>query len=1485
MQVRARSFLPDDLPGPPRSESYVRLDENLRDFSSDLPLVIIHNFGTGQFPGGGGTTADRSSVVMIFDTRFGRSSLTNLPDTVGRAGINLRGSSTQGYPKSSYAVEFWNDYNQDVERPVLNMAPESDWVLYAPNQFDIPLIHNPLAYELSNDVGPWAPATRMVEVFVNTTGGNLTGPVPGGNYHGIYALEEKIKRDNGRLDIATLEPEHNAPPEITGGYLLKVDRVDANERSFSAGGLSLIYQEPDGLEMVTPQRAAQANYIRTYINNMRGAIDNGTYADWIDEQAFIDHNLIGMFTLNVDAMRLSGYMYKPRDVVDRHGEVIKPGKFVLGPVWDFDRSMGSTRGEEGFGGGRPYSPIAYNGQNPSATSTSGDPGTAYFNANGVFSNPWYTGLFQDLDFWQKYIDRFQELSDGAFSIEHISAVIDRYGAELAEAQPRDQARWGGQGASNITPRNGSISLFGYTHTFDGTYQGELDFLKTWFSDRIAFLNSEFLERPFLSHPGGQVPAGFELDLSGPSGATVYYTLDGTDPRAPGGGVATGAMIASGPVILNQTARVVARSFDPSHNNSTGSAPNGVNNPPLSSHWSGPRTATFVIDIPTVRITEIMYHSSPAGVGSGFLDEDFEYLELKNVGSAAVDLEGYKLKGGIRFAFPNITLAPDEMVVVASYQPAFESRYGTSLRVAGAYVGLLANNGDHVVLEGRLGEVIQDFRFRDDWYPSTDGLGFALVIRDPTGPLANWNEKTGWRFGTLGGTPGRDEPAVLDIPPVYVNEALTANAMPGGDAVELFNPNATSVDVGGWFLSDDFRSPRKFEIPGGTTIAAGGYLLIPEDQFNAAGSLNGFSLASSGEEIFLFSGDGAGNLTGYAHGFGFGPALTGVSFGRHVTSEGVEHFVAQSSNTLGATNAAPKVGPVVISEIMYHPPDLFRNGQYFNNAQDEYIELANITAAPVALFDPGAATNLWKVRDAVNYTFPANTTLNSNERILVVPFDPFTNAPAARAFRASYGLDSSLRLFGPYAGNLGNENDNVELVQPSLAVGTNSVTVEEVIVDKVDYRDTLPWPAVADGAGPALQRLDEHAYGNDPADWTAAPPSPGAGFVPGTLPVITLQPTGRSILAFQSANFTVGVQDPGPLTFQWLFNGHVIPGANASILNLTNVQLDQAGDYQAAVVNPAGSVLSASAHLDVLLASVISRQPQAASAFPGGMASFSVQASSSSPISYQWRKNGVPISGANHASYTISTVTAEDDALYDVLLTDAVGTIMSTAARLVVLINPAPVEFTRTNYVIAGGTLTLSVEAEGTLPMTYRWRRGASPVYEETVNSLSGFYTLTNVPPSENGVRYTVILLNAANPTAGRLAGPMYVVVLDDTDGDGIDDAYETAHGLDMNNGADGLMDSDSDGVVNRDEYTAGTDPQDPDSYLKVENIAVTGGVNLQFRAATGKTYTILYKDLISDSVWKRLADVAAGTSDRMMSVQDMAGSAQRYYRLATPRVE
>ena len=295
--------------------------------------------------------------------------------------------------------------------------------------------------------------------------------------------------------------------------------------------------------------------------------------------------------------------------------------------------------------------------------------------------------------------------------------------------------------------------------------------------------------------------------------------------------------------------------------------------------------------------------------------------------------------------------------------AFLSRYPGATNIAGEFGGSLANSGNRLALVGPLLEPIFDFAYQDTWARLADGFGFSLVLADETTPAGQLGDSARWRLSArLGGSPGQADAAPAFLPPVLITEALTHTDPPQLDAIELFNPTSNRVDLGGWFLTDDFRAPKKFRIPEGRWIDGQSYLVFDESQFRT--NENGFSLSSLGDEVYLFSADAQGNLNGYVHGFKFGAALNGVSFGLYRTSDGQEHFVAQEKTSLGLPNAGPSVGPVVISEIMYQPPPLGAN----NNTSDEFIELHNTSAQAVPLYDPAHLTNTWHVRGRWILTF-------------------------------------------------------------------------------------------------------------------------------------------------------------------------------------------------------------------------------------------------------------------------------------------------------------------------------------------------------------------------------------------------------------------------------------------------------------------------------------------------------------------------------------
>jgi hypothetical protein len=169
--------------------------------------------------------------------------------------------------------------------------------------------------------------------------------------------------------------------------------------------------------------------------------------------------------------------------------------------------------------------------------------------------------------------------------------------------------------------------------------------------------------------------------------------------------------------------------------------------------------------------------------------------------------------------------------------------------------------------------------------------------------------------------------------------------------------------------------------------------------------------------------------------------------------------------------------------MYHPLD----SGITNNTGDEYIELTNISSEDVSLFGPDAFTNVWHIRNAVDFDFATGTVINAGEKILLVGFDPSDSSMTAD-FRAAYGITTNINIYGPWSGSLNNEDETIELKRPD---NPNTNDVPYILVEKIHYHDSEPWPPAADGSGCSLQRIAVERYGNDPDNWYAAIPNPGS----------------------------------------------------------------------------------------------------------------------------------------------------------------------------------------------------------------------------------------------------------------------------------------------------------------------------------------------------------------------------------------------------------
>jgi hypothetical protein len=196
--------------------------------------------------------------------------------------------------------------------------------------------------------------------------------------------------------------------------------------------------------------------------------------------------------------------------------------------------------------------------------------------------------------------------------------------------------------------------------------------------------------------------------------------------------------------------------------------------------------------------------------------------------------------------------------------------------------------------------------------------------------------------------------------------------------------------------------------------------------------------------------------------------------------------------IGLPNSGPKVGPVVINEIMYHPISVIGTNTS-ENTDEEFIELFNITSNTVSLFDSFAATNHWKLGGGIDYTFAANVSLTPGTFLVVVGFDPATNASALANFRSKYGIGTNILIFGPYDGHLDNSGETVQLLQPDspqTVPHPDAGFVPYVLVEAPTYTNALPWPLGANGTGFSLQRRNLGSYANDPVNWVACSPNPG-----------------------------------------------------------------------------------------------------------------------------------------------------------------------------------------------------------------------------------------------------------------------------------------------------------------------------------------------------------------------------------------------------------
>jgi hypothetical protein len=506
--VRARAFEAGAPAGPPVSQTYVLLSPELLDFSSNLPLVIINTFGEGLAH----ETRVPISVRFIDGSEVRRSTLTGSADFDGRAMINIRGTSSLQFPKHSFTFRTRDEAGNGLRAAILGFPADSDWILYAPYP-DKTLMRDVLAYDLSRQMGHYAARTRFVELFISRSGHRLGR----GHYAGLYVLEEKIKRGRERVNIEKLNPEDNQEPEITGGYIFKKDHEEKGlgEGFTTSRGIHFFYVDPKETELTSQQKSWLPDYLNRFEKALYGPAFKDRadgYAGFIDADSFIDLHWIVEFSKNIDGYRLSNYLHKDRQ-----------GKLKMEPIWDWNLSFGNADYLDGWMPDGWYWPLV-----------------------SRRDYPWFGRLFQDPDFKQKYIDRWSQLRTNQFALSNLLAKVDAFSAQLQEAQARNFKRWRILGQW-VWP-NWYVG---------GTYAEEVNWMKSWLEQRVAWIDAQFLPPPAVSIQTGAKASERLVRLQAATGE-ISYTVDGSDPRSSGGAVSPHGQPYRDAIAIGETTKLFAR---------------------------------------------------------------------------------------------------------------------------------------------------------------------------------------------------------------------------------------------------------------------------------------------------------------------------------------------------------------------------------------------------------------------------------------------------------------------------------------------------------------------------------------------------------------------------------------------------------------------------------------------------------------------------------------------------------------------------------------------------------------------------------------------------------------------------------------------------------------------------------------------------------------------------------------------------------------
>lgn len=484
-------------------------DASASSFSSALPVVVLEAAGSAPLTK---DAPDRAGRISIFEPRAGRTYIAAQAPTIASAlTLSVRGASSAEFPKKSFNLTLRKEDGTKRSESLLGLPAAEKWALVASWTFDPSFLNNALIYALSNQIGRWAPRTRFVEVFLNPDGGAISST----HYVGIYVLTERIERGAQRVDLTGLTRTQTAQPELSGGYIFKIDAPDATDTFWPAAvplspdpSSQIVVLEPKAEDIAPAQRDYLRDYLRRMENALRADAATGwsqrSSLDFIDRASWVDHHLLNTFACNPDAFTRSAYFTKDRGC-----------RIVAGPVWDFDRALGSYQDE------RSYRWDLWAGVGGSQ----------------VWNIGWWGILARDPEFVQDWIDRWQALRLAQFSSARLAIQVKNL-ADLVgtEAATRDAARW----PDNASPY--------------GSYTAQINRLVQWVTQRAQWIDEQFVSAPEVRMVGDT------LIFTAPPGAELIYTLDGSDPRCLGGQIAPNVKSSAAPLQVAKSANIHVRSY-------------------------------------------------------------------------------------------------------------------------------------------------------------------------------------------------------------------------------------------------------------------------------------------------------------------------------------------------------------------------------------------------------------------------------------------------------------------------------------------------------------------------------------------------------------------------------------------------------------------------------------------------------------------------------------------------------------------------------------------------------------------------------------------------------------------------------------------------------------------------------------------------------------------------------------------------------------